>query len=216
MGQKVNPFSYRLSIRKEWKSVWCNGDYSRRVADDYLLRSIIEKKYKDNGITDILIERTSNSVLITIKIPKSSSFVRRKVDDLASTSSNLSTIIGLRVEIRFIELDRQDVVALFVAKGVCKEIELRKSPKKVMQKFCTLAMKAGAMGVKIRCSGRISGAEIARSEACVRGSVPLHTIRANIDYAVFRAYTTYGVIGVKVWINRDVKGTRFTPKKGEK
>ncbi len=201
MGQKVNPVGFRLLNNKNWESVWYdNKNYAKKLFDDVIIRNFIKKNYSHCGIGSVIIERLSDKINLVIKTSKPGVLIGKKGTDIEKINNSIEKIAGCKVDVKIVEIDKPDVNSSLVAQGIAKQLEGRAAFKKVMKKSMQSAMKQGALGIKVSCSGRLGGAEIARTEWYKEGSIPLHTLRCNIDYATANAYTTYGVIGVKVWI----------------
>lgn len=204
MGQKVSPNGLRLGINKPWKSSWAvkdKKDIAKNILEDNNIRTFIKKNYFSCGISSINIERTSDSVTIEIAtgrpgviIGAKGAGIEKLKKELAEISSAKNTNINIK-EVKNLDLDAQ-----LVGEGIAAQLEKRAQFRRVMKQTAQRVMRAGADGVKIMVSGRLDGAEIARSEKIAEGSLPLHTLRANIDYALSEAHTIFGVIGVKVWI----------------
>lgn len=201
MGQKVNPVGFRLLNNKNWESVWYDDkNYAKKLINDVLIRSFIKKNYSHCGIGSVVIERPSDKINLIIKTSKPGVLIGKKGLDIEKISHSIKKMASCEVDVKIIEIDKPDIYSSLVAQSVAKQLENRAAFKKVMKKSMQSAMKYGALGIKISCAGRLGGAEIARTEWYKEGLVPLHTLRSNIDYATANAYTTYGVIGVKVWI----------------
>lgn len=201
MGQKVNPIGFRILNNKVWKSVWFDDkNYAKKLINDLKIRNFINKNYAHCGIGSIVIERPSDKINLVIKTSKPGVLIGKKGLDIEKINQAIEKIASCKVEVKILEIDKPDVYSALVAQSIAKQLEGRAAFKKVMKKSMQMAMKSGALGIKVSCSGRLGGAEIARTEWYKEGSIPLHTLRCNIDYATASAYTTYGVIGVKVWI----------------
>jgi len=202
MGQKVNPLGFRLINTKNWQSVWyaSNEDYKNKLHSDIKIRSFIEKSYSHCGISSVVIERYSDKIVVVIKTSKPGVLIGKKGTDMEKINLAITKISGVKSEVRVVEVDKPEINSFLVAQSIAKQLEARVAFKKAMKKAMQSAMKYGAKGVKVSCSGRLAGAEIARTEWYKEGSVPLHTMRCDIEYATANAYTTYGVIGIKVWI----------------
>jgi small subunit ribosomal protein S3 len=201
MGQKVNPVGFRLLNNKNWESVWYDSkNYAKKLFDDVIIRNFIKKNYSHCGIGSVIIERLSDKINLVIKTSKPGVLIGKKGMDIEKINNSIEKIAGCKVDVKIVEIDKPDVNSSLVAQAIAKQLEGRAAFKKVMKKSMQSAMKQGALGIKVSCSGRLGGAEIARTEWYKEGSIPLHTLRCNIDYATANAYTTYGVIGVKVWI----------------
>lgn len=201
MGQKVNPVGFRLLNSKNWESVWYDQkNYAKKLVNDVAIRSFVKKNYAHCGIGSITIERPADKIHLIIKTSKPGVLIGKKGLDIEKINQAVEKIAACKVDIKIAEIDKPDANSSLVAQSIAKQLEGRAAFKKVMKKSMQSAMKCGALGIKVSCSGRLGGAEIARTEWYKEGSVPLHTLRCNIDYATANAYTTYGVIGVKVWI----------------
>ncbi len=209
MGQKVNPIAFRLSLNKDWSSRWfaTKGRYKELLADDIKIRSYIMEKLKPSGISRVMIERSINKLNINLFVSRPGMVIGRSGSGIEELRKNLEKMLNQKVSINVEEIKRPDLNAYLVARNIADQIERRMGVKRLMIQSCDRVMRSGARGVKIICSGRLGGAEIARYEKRSIGSIPLHTLRANIDYAAVPAKTlTAGITGVKVWIFKpDVK-----------
>ena len=202
MGQKVNPNGLRLGINKDWDSKWYANkkDFSKCLANDIKIREYFEKSQKANGISKVQIERNSKRCEIIVHTAKPGVIIGRGGEDIEKLRNALKKQVNEEVYVTIIEEKNPDLNAQLVADSIAKQIEARANFRNVQKKAIRNTMKAGAKGIKTAVSGRLGGAEMARTEGYTEGTVPLHTIRANIDYATSEADTTYGKIGVKVWI----------------
>jgi small subunit ribosomal protein S3 len=201
MGQKVNPIGFRILNNKVWQSVWFDKkQYAKKLINDIKIRKFINSNYIHCGIGSIVIERPSDKIILIIKTSKPGVLIGKKGLDIEKINQAVEKIAGCKIEVKIVEIDKPDINSSLVAQNIAKQLEGRAAFKKVMKKSMQSAMKYGALGIKVSCSGRLGGAEIARTEWYKEGSIPLHTLRCNIDYGTANAYTTYGVIGVKVWI----------------
>lgn len=201
MGQKVNPVGFRLLNSKNWESIWYDKkNYAKKLINDIAIRAFIKKNYSHCGIGSVVIERPSDKVNLVIKTSKPGVLIGKKGLDIEKINRAVEKIATCKVDVKIVEIDKPDINSSLVAQNIAKQLEGRAAFKKVMKKSMQSAMKYGALGIKVSCAGRLGGAEIARTEWYKEGSIPLHTLRCNIDYAIANAYTTYGVIGVKVWI----------------
>ncbi len=206
MGQKINPISFRLINNKKWSSVWYDSkNYSKKLLIDLQIRAFIKKNYSHCGIGSVIIERPSDKINLIIKTSKPGVLIGKKGLDIEKINKSVQKISGTSIDVKIVEISKPEINSSLVAQNIAKQLENRASFKKAMKKSMQMSMKQGAKGIKVSCSGRLSGAEIARTEWYKEGSIPLHTLRSNIDYAVASAYTTYGVIGVKVWIYTGLK-----------
>ncbi len=202
MGQKVHPIGIRLGIVKDWTSTWYAG--SDKFADflnlDLEVRSFIKKKLKHASISRIHIERPANNAAITIHTARPGIVIGKKGEDIERLRGEVSRKMGMPVHINIEEIRKPEIEAQLVAESVAQQLERRIMFRRAMKRAVGNAMRLGALGIKIMVAGRLNGAEIARTEWYREGRVPLHTLRADIDYGVTEASTTYGVIGVKVWV----------------
>ena len=201
MGQKVHPIGLRVGIIEDWRSKWFSQkNYAKWLHEDLRIRAFVKEKLKATGISRVEIERAAEKVKVSVHTAKPGIIIGKKgagVDDLRREIQALTTsqVLLNIVEVRKAELDAQ-----LVAEGIAQQLERRVAFRRAMKKAVTTTMRFGAKGVRINCAGRLGGAEIARREWYLEGRVPLHTLRANIDYGFAEARTTYGIIGVKVWI----------------
>ena len=202
MGQKVNPIGMRLALTRDWRSRWyaSKQDFGNLLKEDNLVRKIVFKKLEDAAVSDIYIERYANRVRVTIKTARPGIVIGRKGEDIESLKTELSKITKKEVYVEISEVKNPDLDATLVARNVAMQLERRVSHRRAMKRAQQLAMDNGALGFKITAGGRLNGAEIARSESYKEGKIPLHTLRANIDYGTAEANTVAGIIGIKVWI----------------
>ena len=203
MGQKVNPHGIRLGINKTWSSRWYSkSEYSKLLHQDLKIKSFVESKLKNASISKINIERAAKKLRVSIFSSRPGIIIGKKGADIESLKNNLSKLSNLEVFLDIKEVRKPEVEAKLVAENIANQLEKRISFRRAMKKSVQSAMRLGAKGVKVVCSGRLGGAEIARTEKYHEGSVPLHTLRGDIDYATAEADTTYGICGIKVWINK--------------
>jgi small subunit ribosomal protein S3 len=202
MGQKVHPTGIRLGIVKDHTSVWYadKADYAKKLLNDLQVRKYLEKQLEKASVSRIEIERPAQNAKITIYTARPGIVIGKKGEDVEVLRSTLSGMMGVPVHINIEEVRKPDLDAKLVAQNVAGQLERRVMFRRAMKRAVQNAMRAGAKGIKISLAGRLGGAEIARTEWYREGRVPLHTLRADIDYATYEAHTTYGVIGVKVWI----------------
>jgi small subunit ribosomal protein S3 len=201
MGQKVHPVGIRLGIVKDWNSTWyASKNYAQLLNQDINLRKFLKKKLMAAAISKIQIERPANNAVVTIHTARPGVLIGKKGGGIESLRSEISAQLGVPVHLNIEEVRKPELDATLVAEGIAQQLEQRVMFRRAMKRAVTSAMKAGAKGVKICVSGRLGGAEIARSEWYREGRVPLHTFRADIDYGTAESKTTYGIIGVKVWI----------------
>ncbi|MDR3316535.1 MAG: 30S ribosomal protein S3 [Puniceicoccales bacterium] len=204
MGQKVNPIGFRLPVRRDWLSRWYGDkkNYPIWVKEDFVIRQFLHRELRFASIAKVFIERAGGKVRIKIHTPRPGVVLGRKGQDLEQLCGKLRTLVGKDTIIDVQEVKKPEFAARLVAENVASQLERRISFRKAIKKAIQITMSAGAQGVKIRCSGRLGGAEIARSESQRVGRIPLHTLREDIDYALIEAKTVYGKIGVKCWICR--------------
>ncbi|MCH9614375.1 MAG: 30S ribosomal protein S3 [Chlamydiia bacterium] len=204
MGQKTSPEGFRLVIRKKWRSNWFANkqEFGTLIGEDAKIRDFLMKKPCCVGTSRIEVKRMSEKIEVTIHTARPGLVIGKKGAEIEQLKRDLRKITGKEVWIEVVEIKRPDLDAKLVAEGISKQIERRVAFRRALKKAIQATMDAGAAGVKIAISGRLGGAEIARTEWYKEGRIPLHTLRANIDYAHGRAETTYGTIGIKVWINR--------------
>ncbi|NLO89568.1 MAG: 30S ribosomal protein S3 [Clostridia bacterium] len=201
MGQKVHPKGLRIGIIKDWDSKWyAEKDFSKLLLEDQKVREYIKKKLYVAGISTIGIERAANRMRITIHTAKPGIVIGRGGAEVENLRKEIEKMTGRQVNINIVEVKQPELDAQLVAESVALQLEKRVSFRRAMKQAISRTIRAGAEGIKIACSGRLGGAEMARTEWYSEGKVPLHTLRADIDYGFAEARTTYGIIGVKVWI----------------
>ncbi len=201
MGQKVNPIGLRLGINRTWDSRWFAGkDYAQKLLQDIQLRKHVFESLKQAGVSRVVIERAANKTNVTIHTARPGVIIGKKGADIETLRKQLSKFAGGEVTLNIVEIRKPETDGQLVADGIAQQLERRVAFRRAMKRAVQSALRQGAGGIRIACSGRLAGAEIARREWYREGRVPLHTLRANIDYAISRASTTYGIIGVKVWI----------------
>ncbi len=205
MGQKVNPISMRLQVTKDWRSKWFVGkrDYTRYLNQDLEVRRLVQTRYGSRAaINTVNIERSPNLVTVTIHTAKAGVVIGRGGSGAQEIKADIEKIFGVPVRVNIEELKKPEMYAKLVAENIAFQLERRMSSRRAMKSAAGATMRAGAKGVRIEMSGRLNGSEMARYEKEIQGSVPLHTIRSDIDYALAVAKTGAGTIGVKVWINK--------------
>ncbi len=204
MGQKVHPTGIRLGITKDWTSKWFaeSKDYSNFLHNDLMVREFLQKKLANASVSRIQIERPANNARITIHTARPGLVIGKKGEDIERLRNEVSAMMKAPVHINIEEVRKPELDATLVAQSIAQQLERRIMFRRAMKRAVTNAMRLGAEGVKVNVGGRLNGAEIARSEWYREGRVPLHTLRADIDYGFAEANTTYGVIGVKVWVYR--------------
>ena len=206
MGQKINPTGLRLGIIKGWESSWYGGkNFSEKIVEDHKIRNYIELRIPRGGISKVVIERTMKLLEITIHTARPGIIIGKGGSEVDKLKNELKKITGKDIQINIFEIKRPELDAKLVADSVARQIEARISFRRAIKMSIASTMRMGAEGIKVKISGRLNGAEIARSEWYREGRVPLHTIKADIDYATSEALTTYGILGVKVWIYRGDK-----------
>ena len=202
MGQKVNPISLRLGINRGWDSVWFakKRDYGKLLIEDYKIREYIKKNVINSGVAQVIIERTSKKCIVSIYTSRPGFVIGKKGSDVEKIKINLSKISSTEVNLNIKEVKKPELNSYLVAENIAQQLVKRIAFRKTMKRAMQSALRLGAKGIRVCLSGRLAGNEIARTEWLREGSVPLHTFRADVDYAEAEALTTYGIIGVKVWI----------------
>jgi small subunit ribosomal protein S3 len=201
MGQKVNPIGFRLKVNKDWDSRWFAGkSYQETLLQDLEIRKYLEKRLKAAYISKIVIERPANKPIVNLYSGRPGLIIGKKGTDIELLRKDLAKFLGRDVQINIVEIRKPEIEAKLVAQNVASQLEKRVAFRRAMRRVVQSALRFGAEGIRINCSGRLGGAEIARMEWYREGRVPLHTLRADIDYGEAEALTTYGVIGIKVWI----------------
>ena len=205
MGQKVHPIGIRLGIAKDWNSTWYadKGDYAEMLNSDLEVREYLQKRLAQAAVSRIQIERPAKSARITIHTARPGIVIGKKGEDIEKLRAEVAQMVGMNIQdvrINISEVRKPELDAQLVAEGIAQQLERRVMFRRAMKRAVTNTMRVGAEGIKVKVGGRLNGAEIARSEWYREGRVPLHTLRADIDYGIAEAHTTYGVIGVKVWI----------------
>ncbi|MCF6155992.1 MAG: 30S ribosomal protein S3 [Candidatus Brocadia sp.] len=209
MGQKVCPIGFRIGITEGWKSLWYadKKDFGSLLVEDQKIRKIIKKSYGFAGIPFIEIERTRQDAKVTLHTARPGLIIGRKGAEVDKLRDELQKFIGREVVIKIKEISRPELYAQLVAENIAEQLEKRAAFRRAMKKAMDASVDAGAKGVRMQVAGRLGGAEIARTEKMSFGSIPLHTLRADVDYGFAEAKTTYGVIGVKVWIYKGLIGS---------
>lgn len=212
MGQKVNPIGLRVGIIRGWESNWYeNKSYAVKLAEDKKLRQYVRRRLKKAGISRIIIDRTSKNIILTIHTSRPGVVIGKSGKEIAQLEEELKKISEKEVKIQINEIKRPELDAFLVAENIANQIQGRVSFRRAMKSAITSAMRMGAEGIRIMCSGRLGGAEMARTEQYKEGRIPLHTLRADIDYTTATAQTIYGAIGIKVWICRgEILGKRLS------
>lgn len=203
MGQKINPIGFRVGVIRDWEANWyADKNFSTLLHEDLKIRKYIETNLKDASISKVEIERAANRVNIALHTGKPGMVIGKGGSEINKTRTALTNLTGKKVHINVIEIKKVDMDAKLVAENIARQLENRVSFRRAQKQALQRAIKSGAKGIKTQVSGRLGGADIARAEGYSEGTVPLHTLRADIDYAHEEADTTYGKLGVKVWIYR--------------
>ena len=202
MGQKVNPIGLRLGINRDWDSVWFakKKEYGKFLIEDFKIREYIKKNIINSGISQVIIERPSKKCIVSIYTSRPGFVIGKKGSDIEKIKKNISKLSESEVSINIKEVKKPELNAYLVAENIAQQLVKRIAYRRAMKRAMQATLRLGAKGIKVCVSGRLAGNEIARSEWLREGSIPLHTLRANVDYAEAEALTTYGIIGVKVWI----------------
>ena len=217
MGQKVHPHGLRVGVIKDWDSKWYadSKNFGDSLVEDYNVRKYLKKTHFDAGVAKIEIEKPSNRLKITIHAARPAFIIGKKGEGIEKTKAEIMKMTGKNVSISIAEIKQPDLCAVLVAENIAAQLEKRISFRRAMKQAMSRTTKAGAKGIKTTCSGRLGGAEIARAEHYHEGTIPLQTIRADIDYGFAEADTTYGKIGVKVWIYKGEVLPGSNKQKGE-
>lgn len=206
MGQKVHPIGFRLGVTETWLSRWYKrNNYAELLKQDFFLRDFVTKRLSGAGVSSVAIERAANRVKINVRTARPGLVIGKKGKDIEDLRAELKRVVGREVNINIIEVRKPDIDAKLVAESVATQLVRRVAFRRAMKDAVAKAMRMGAEGIKVQVSGRLAGSDIARTEWTREGRVPLHTLRAQIDYATAEALTTYGIIGVKVWVFRGEK-----------
>ena len=202
MGQKVNPIGLRLGINRTWDSIWFakKKEYGNLLIEDYKIRDYLKKNIINSGVSQVIIERSAKKCIVSIYTSRPGFVIGKKGSDVDKIKQNLSKISSSEISLNIKEIKKPELNAFLVAENISQQLVKRISYRRAMKRAIQSALRLGARGIKVCLSGRLAGNEIARTEWLREGSVPLHTFRANVDYAEAEALTTYGIIGVKVWI----------------
>jgi small subunit ribosomal protein S3 len=202
MGQKVNPIGLRLGVNRTWDSRWYAGkkEYGKLLQEDIKIRNYLQEKLKQAGVSRIVIERPHKKCRVTVHTARPGVLIGKKGSDIEKLRRELAAMTDSEVHLNIVEVRKPEIDAILVAEGIAQQLERRVAFRRAMKRAVQSAMRMGALGIRINCGGRLGGAEIARMEWYREGRVPLHTLRADIDYGRATANTAYGTIGVKVWI----------------
>ncbi|PIQ10125.1 MAG: 30S ribosomal protein S3 [Ignavibacteriales bacterium CG18_big_fil_WC_8_21_14_2_50_31_20] len=213
MGQKVNPIGFRVGIIRGWESNWYeNGSYATKLNEDKKLRIYIRNRLKKAGVSRIIIDRTSKNIVVTIHTSRPGVVIGKSGKEIAQIEQELKSITDDKeIKVQITEIKRPELDAFLVAENIGVQLKGRISFRRAMKSAITSARRMGAEGIRVKCGGRLGGAEMARSEQYKEGKIPLHTLRADIDYGTYTAQTIYGSIGIKVWIYKgEVLGKRLS------
>ncbi len=203
MGQKINPNSLRLGIIRNWNSNWFSkNEYSVLLRQDYELRKFLNNRLKGSGVSKIALERLAKKIVVTIHTARPGVVIGKKGNDIEKLRSDLMKLVDADVALNIVEVRKPEIDARLVAESISSQIEKRVGFRRAVKRAMQSTLRAGGLGIRVNCSGRLGGAEIARMEWYRDGQVPLHTFRADIDYGISTAHTTYGAVGIKVWIYR--------------
>ena len=201
MGQKVNPIGLRVGVNRTWDSRWYAGDdYAQMLHEDLSLRRFLRKRLSQAGVSRITIERPAKKARVTIHTARPGVVIGKKGADIEKLRQELQKLTGNEVQLNIVEIRKPEIDARLVAENIAQQLERRVAFRRAMKRAAQNAMRLGAEGIRINCAGRLAGAEIARTEWYREGRVPLHTLRADVDYGEATALTTYGTCGVKVWV----------------
>ena len=201
MGQKVNPIGLRLGINRTWDSLWfARKEYSNLLLDDLGLRKFLQRRLSQAGLSRVVIERAARRTRITLHSARPGVVIGKKGVDIEKLRTDLTKVTNSEVSLNIVEIRKPEIEAKLIADGIAQQLERRVAFRRAMKRAVQSAMRLGAQGIRINCSGRLGGAEIARMEWYREGRVPLHTLRADVDFGYGTAKTTYGVCGVKVWV----------------
>jgi len=214
MGQKVHPIGIRLGISKDWNSTWYaeRGDYAEMLNSDLAVRAYLQKRLAQAAVSRIQIERPAKTARITIHTARPGIVIGKKGEDIEQLRRDVTERMGVPTHISVAEIRKPELDAQLVAEGIAQQLERRIMFRRAMKRAVGNSMRLGALGIKVKLSGRLNGADIARSEWYREGQVPLHTLRADVDYGVVEAATTYGILGVKVWIYKGEVFDLYAPK----
>lgn len=218
MGQKTHPHGFRLGFNKQWSSRWFakGGEYKRLVHEDLNMRAVIKKRYRHAGISEVDVERVGPKIRVIIHTARPGIVIGRGGKEIEGLKVFLQEIAQKEVYIDIREIDKPELAAILVAQGIAIQLEKRIAYRRAMRRAVDMALKMGAKGIKVMCSGRLGGVEIARTEWYLRGMLPLQTLKADIDYGFTEAFTTYGQIGIKVWVYQgDVEKSKMTSQIGD-
>jgi small subunit ribosomal protein S3 len=201
LGQKTNPVGFRLAVTRNWESQWFDEKkFGKMLNEDLLIKKYVRKRIPDGAISSVKIERTPKKVLLELNTARPGVVIGKKGAEIDKVKEELKKLINKEVQINIKEIKHPELDAMLISQNIARQLEGKVSFRRAMKRAITSAMRLGAEGIKLTCSGRLAGAEMARTESYKEGRIPLHTLRSDIDYATYTAITTYGCIGVKVWV----------------
>jgi small subunit ribosomal protein S3 len=218
MGQKTNPIGLRLGINRNWDSIWFakKENYGNLLVEDYKIREYVKKNITNSGVSQVIIERTAKKCIVSILTSRPGFVIGKKGSDVDKIKKNLTKISSSEVSLNIKEIKKPELNAYLVAENIAQQLVKRIAYRRAMKRGMQSALRLGGKGIRVCLSGRLGGNEIARTEWLREGSVPLHTLRAEVDYAEAQALTTYGIIGIKVWIYKGEVFSKEKSKKGDK
>ena len=201
MGQKTNPIGLRLGINRDWDSTWFDErNFADRIKEDLVIRNYVTNKYRTASIAKVQIKRTAENASVTISTARPGLIIGKGGSEVDLLKKHLKKLVGYNVQVNVSEIKRPALISKLVGQNIAQQLEKKVNYRRAVKKSIQSTMQVGAAGIRVCISGRLNGAEIARSETFREGRVPLHTLRSNIDYAIVEANTTYGIIGIKVWV----------------
>ncbi|MDA3884605.1 MAG: 30S ribosomal protein S3 [Candidatus Delongbacteria bacterium] len=201
MGQKCNPISLRLGINRTWNSIWFDQkNFSENLLEDLSIKKYLRTRLNDASVSKVTIERKPKEIKLNIHTAKPGIVIGRKGSEIEKLKEELKTVFKKKINLNIFEIKRPETDAYLIGESIAKQLERRVNFRRAMKKAMDMAMKSNVQGIKVQCSGRLGGADMARTESYHKGRVPLHTLRSDIDYALVEAHTTYGRLGIKVWV----------------
>lgn len=201
MGQKCNPISLRLGVNRTWNSIWFDQkNFADNLLEDLKIKKYLRTRLKEASISEVKIERKPKEIKLSIHTAKPGIVIGRKGSEIEKLKEELKTVFKKQINLNIFEIKRPETDAYLIGESIARQLERRINFRRAMKKSMDMAMKANVQGIKVQCSGRLGGADMARTESYHKGRVPLHTLRSDIDYALVEAHTTYGRIGIKVWV----------------
>jgi small subunit ribosomal protein S3 len=201
LGQKCNPISLRLGINRTWNSIWFDQkNFAENLLEDLSIKKYLRTRLNDASVSKVIIERKPKEIKLSIHTAKPGIVIGRKGSEIEKLKEELKTVFKKKINLNIFEIKRPETDAYLIGESIAKQLERRVNFRRAMKKSMDMAMKANVQGIKVQCSGRLGGADMARTESYHKGRVPLHTLRSDIDYALVEALTTYGKLGIKVWV----------------